>query len=99
MSDDRKYRQRGYQDSGGQRKGPQTGPKPSFPKPPADRIEPQECLVIEDSIHGVSAAHSAEMRCLAITNSYPKEKLFEAELVIDSLVGLSLKDIEHLFVE
>lgn len=39
MSDDRKYRQRGYQDSGGQRKGPQTGPKPSLPKPPADRIE------------------------------------------------------------
>ena len=36
---DRKYRQRGYQDSGGERKGPQTGPKAPIPKPPADRIE------------------------------------------------------------
>lgn len=39
MSDDRKYRQRGYQDSGGQRKGPKTGPNTPLPKPPADRIE------------------------------------------------------------
>ncbi len=36
---DRKYRQRGYQDSGGERKGPQTGPKPPVSRPPADRIE------------------------------------------------------------
>jgi hypothetical protein len=36
---DRKYRQRGYQDSGGERKGPQTGPKAPAPRPPADRIE------------------------------------------------------------
>lgn len=65
--------------------------------PTADRIEPRECLVIEDSIHGVRAAHQAAMRCLAVTNSYPKEKLCEAELVVDSLAGLSLKDIERLF--
>jgi beta-phosphoglucomutase len=65
--------------------------------PTADRIEPHECLVIEDSIHGIHAAHQAEMRCLAVTNSYPKEKLSEAELVIESLAGLSLKDVERLF--
>lgn len=65
--------------------------------PTADRIKSHECLVIEDSIHGVRAAHQAAMRCLAVTNSYPKEKLCEAELVVDSLAGLSLKDIESLF--
>jgi beta-phosphoglucomutase len=65
--------------------------------PITDRIEPGECLVIEDSIHGIRAAHQAEMRCLAVTNSYPKEKLSEAELVVDSLAGLSLKDVERLF--
>jgi HAD superfamily hydrolase (TIGR01509 family) len=65
--------------------------------PTADRIKPRECLVIEDSIHGVRAAHQAAMRCLAVTNSYSKEKLCEAELVVDSLAGLSLKDIESLF--
>ena len=62
-----------------------------------DRIEPRECLVIEDSIHGVRAAHRAAMRCLAVTNSYPREKLSEAERVVDSLAGLSLQDLESLF--
>lgn len=65
--------------------------------PTTDRIEPRECLVIEDSINGIRAAHQAAMRCLAVTNSYPKEKLSEAQLVVDSLLGLSLKDIESLF--
>jgi HAD superfamily hydrolase (TIGR01509 family) len=63
----------------------------------ADRIAPQECLVVEDSIHGIRAAHQAGMRCLAVTNSYPREKLTEAQLVVDSLLGLSLRDVEFLF--
>ena len=62
-----------------------------------ERIEPRECLVIEDSILGIRAAHLAKMRCLAITSSYPKEKLSEAQLVIDSFLGLSLGDVESLF--
>jgi beta-phosphoglucomutase len=62
-----------------------------------ERIEPAECLVIEDSIHGIRAAQQAEMRCLAVTNSYPKEKLVEAHLVVDTLLGLSLSDVESLF--
>jgi beta-phosphoglucomutase len=60
-------------------------------------IEPRECLVIEDSIHGIRAAHKAAMRCLAVSNSYPKDKLSEAELIVDTLAGLSLKDAESLF--
>ena len=60
-------------------------------------IEARECLVIEDSIHGIRAARQAAMKCLAITNSYPKEKLSDAQLVVDSLIGLSLQDIESLF--
>jgi HAD superfamily hydrolase (TIGR01509 family) len=65
--------------------------------PFADCIEPRECLVIEDSIHGIRAAHQAAMQCLAVTNSYPREKLSEAQLVVDSLLGLPLKDVENLF--
>jgi beta-phosphoglucomutase-like phosphatase (HAD superfamily) len=62
-----------------------------------DHIEPAECLVIEDSIHGVRAAHQAAMRCLAVSNSYPREKLAEADHIVDSLAGLSLRDAETLF--
>jgi beta-phosphoglucomutase len=62
-----------------------------------EAIRPGECLVIEDSIHGVEAAHLAGMRCLAVTNSYPKEQLAHADRVVESLAGLSLKDLESLF--
>jgi HAD superfamily hydrolase (TIGR01509 family) len=60
-------------------------------------IEPGECLVIEDSFQGIHAAHKAAMRCLAVSNTYPKEKLSEADRVVESLIGLSLKDVETLF--
>jgi HAD superfamily hydrolase (TIGR01509 family) len=62
-----------------------------------DGIQPRECLVIEDSIHGIRAARLAGMRCLAVANSYPTEKLFEAERVVDTLAGFSLEDLESLF--
>jgi HAD superfamily hydrolase (TIGR01509 family) len=63
----------------------------------AEKIQPHECLVIEDSIHGIQAARRAGMRCLAVTTSYRKEQLTEAALVVDSLQGLSLKEVETLF--
>lgn len=65
----------------------------------ADRIAPHECLVVEDSLHGIRAAHQAGMRCLAVSNSYPEEMLTEARLVVNSLVGLSTNDVESLFEE
>lgn len=64
-----------------------------------DPIEPAECLVIEDSIHGVRAAGKAAMRCLAVTTSYPADKLTGAVRVVDSLADISLREIEALFEE
>lgn len=61
------------------------------------RITPAECLVIEDSFHGVQAAHAAGMLCLAVTNSYRREMLAEAELVVATLEGLTLGQLELLF--
>jgi HAD superfamily hydrolase (TIGR01509 family) len=61
------------------------------------RIEPGECLVIEDSVHGIRAARLAGMPCLAVANSYSREELSEADLVADSLAGLSLVEAETLF--
>ena len=57
-------------------------------------IQPDECLVIEDSVAGVQAAKSAGMRCLAVTNSYPAEKLNRADWIVPSLDGC---DVEVLF--
>ena len=64
---------------------------------PQDKINPGDCLVIEDSVAGIEAALEAGMKCLAITNSYPGEKLSRAHLVRESLKGLSLMELEALF--
>jgi beta-phosphoglucomutase len=55
------------------------------------------CLVIEDSPWGVTAAHAAGMKCLAVTNSYPAESLKEADHVISTLEGLPLVALKGLF--
>jgi HAD superfamily hydrolase (TIGR01509 family) len=64
---------------------------------PSPLIRPEECLVIEDSLHGVEGAKAAGMKCLAVTNSYPKEKLTHAEKVVESLKGIRPEDLEKLF--
>lgn len=60
-------------------------------------LGPSECLVIEDSRHGVAAATAAGMRCLAVANSYPPEELAAAHLVVKSLEELDLVELEGLF--
>jgi beta-phosphoglucomutase len=65
-----------------------------MPSPP---IRPEECLVIEDSIHGVEGAHAAGMKCLAVSNSYPKGKLAHAEMVVASLQEVAPSDLEKLW--
>jgi beta-phosphoglucomutase family hydrolase len=58
--------------------------------------EPENCLVFEDAVAGVKAAKSAGMHCVAITSSHPREKLAEADLIVDSLAEVSVKDLEEL---
>jgi beta-phosphoglucomutase len=62
----------------------------------APLIEPAQCLVVEDSVHGVEAAHAAGMLCLAVTNSYTSERLGAAEVVVSSLEEVSLGEVEVL---
>ncbi|MFL6213987.1 MAG: HAD family hydrolase [Blastocatellia bacterium] len=62
----------------------------------ADGIAASECLVIEDSLHGVQAGKLAGMSVLAVTNSYPREQLQAADAVIESFAGLGVKDVEQL---
>lgn len=48
-------------------------------------IDPVRCAVIEDSIAGIEAAKGAGMLCIAVTNSYPADKLSDADLIVTSL--------------
>ncbi len=63
----------------------------------APLIHPMECVVIEDSIHGLEAARAAQMQSVAITNSYPRKMLNGiADWVVESLLELTLKEVEDL---
>ncbi len=63
----------------------------------SDVILPQECLVIEDSMWGIEAAHSAGMKCLALATSYPKESLTIADWVVQNFGEIHLETLEHGF--
>jgi len=58
--------------------------------------EPQNSIVIEDAVAGVKAAKSAGMYCIAVTNSHPREKLKEADLIVNTLEAVTVKDLEKL---
>ncbi len=53
-------------------------------------VTPSDCVVIEDSPLGVKAAKTAGMKCLAITNTHPRQKLKEADRIADSLENVDL---------
>ncbi len=48
-------------------------------------LDPKECLVVEDAINGVKAAKAAGSKCLAVTTSFSKKELSEADWITDSL--------------
>jgi HAD superfamily hydrolase (TIGR01509 family) len=62
-------------------------------------VTPANCLVIEDAIAGVIAAKRAGMKCLAVTTTNPATVLGEADLIVDSLVEVSISLINQLFIE
>lgn len=61
-----------------------------------EKIEPFECIVIEDSGWGLKAANSAGMHTVAVTNSFKKEELASAELIVSSLEELEIEDLNKL---
>ncbi len=60
-------------------------------------VEPANCLVVEDAVAGVAAAKRAGMKCLAVTNNHPREKLSAANLVVDSLESVTVPALAGLF--
>lgn len=60
---------------------------------------PSECVVIEDAPAGIEAAHNAGMRVIAIASTYGKERLADADLVVDQLSDLAvLLDGEQIVI-
>lgn len=55
-------------------------------------VLPGSCVVVEDSVAGLVAAHRAGMKCLAVATTHSPAALREAEVVVKSLGDLRLED-------
>ena len=56
-------------------------------------IDPSECVAIEDTSHGVKAAIDAGMFCIGINTAKDRDKLKQANLIIDSYDEISLEKL------
>lgn len=56
-------------------------------------LEPAVCTVIEDAVNGVQAARAAGMRCVAVAQTFPAERLTEADLIRPTLAEVALADL------
>jgi HAD superfamily hydrolase (TIGR01509 family) len=63
------------------------------PQPPLIRAD--QCLVIEDSRAGIRAALTAGMKVVALATTYPADQLTEAHLVLRSLEGIALEELDQ----
>lgn len=59
-------------------------------------IKAGDCVVIEDSHWGLDAAKAAGMHTVAVTNSYTRDELAMAEMVVDNLGQLTIEDLQVL---
>ena len=56
-------------------------------------MRPAECVVVEDAVNGIQAAKAAGMRCVAVAQTFPAERLGEADLVRDSIAAVQVSDL------
>jgi HAD superfamily hydrolase (TIGR01509 family) len=60
------------------------------------QVDPQECLVVEDSVPGLRAAKNAGMKCLTVETTNPASLLQEADLIVPRLNQLQPAIIRKL---
>lgn len=61
-------------------------------------VEPARCLVIEDAVAGVEAAHAGGMRCIAVAGDRDLPGLREADLMVKDLTEVSVFTIFKVVV-
>lgn len=59
-------------------------------------IEPSYCLVIEDAVAGVEAAHAAGMRCIVVAGNRDLPGLRKADLMVKTLLEVDVERIRAL---
>ncbi len=56
-------------------------------------LKPEECVVVEDAVHGVEAANAAGMRSVGVANTLPEAELHEADVIRPSTGDVTLADL------
>ena len=56
-------------------------------------LVPAQCVVVEDTPRGITAARAAGMRCLAVTTNYERSALTGADAIIAHAAQLQLSDL------
>ena len=76
-------------------------PDPAVYLEAARQIElgPVACVVVEDAIVGVHGAKKAGMRAVGVTTTHPASALQGADLIVDSLLDLSVDEIVQLLLD
>lgn len=59
-------------------------------------LAPTRCAVVEDAIHGITAAKRAGMKAIGLTGTTTRQALHEADLVVDGLAELNASRIARL---
>lgn len=60
-------------------------------------VKPQDCIVFEDSIAGITAGNAAGMKVVGITTAHPAARLQPTHLVIDDFTELNPQKLAVLF--
>lgn len=73
-------------------------PDPELYLKAADRLgmNPADCIVFEDSLAGIASAQNAGMKVIAITTTFPYEKIFHANRVINHFDEVTLDMIMEI---
>jgi beta-phosphoglucomutase len=74
---------------------PVSKPDPAPYRLTKERLGISDGLVIEDTPAGIASAKGAGLKVLAVTNSYPKEALTQADSIVDSLEGLTIEKLNQ----
>jgi HAD superfamily hydrolase (TIGR01509 family) len=61
-------------------------------------VDPATCIVIEDALTGVTSAKAAGMQCIAVTNSFGRDALADADWVVDSLLEVTAEKLVNPLV-
>jgi beta-phosphoglucomutase family hydrolase len=64
----------------------------------AERLgaEPGRCVVFEDAPAGIEAAQRGGMKAVGLTTTHPRERLAQADLIVDRLDQLTVGDLRRL---